>query len=109
LIDSSIVHTGRDNDDLIDLTWDHVDEAIGASSSLLGCNLPREATKMNTYQRHARTRAEEVEEGEDANDSDLEVDPHDNIDMSDSDEGSGGDDGGEESAPTFPDEFNNGY
>jgi hypothetical protein len=39
----------------------------------------------------------------------LEVDPHDNIDMSDSDEGSGGDDGGEESAPTFPDEFNNGY
>jgi hypothetical protein len=60
-IDSSVVHPSRDNDDLIDLTWDYVDEAVGASSSLRGHNLPRQASKMNTYQRRARMRAQEVE------------------------------------------------
>jgi hypothetical protein len=59
-------------------------------------NLPRQASKMNTYQRRARMRAQEVEEGEeDANDSsneELEEDPHDDIDVTDSDEGSGGGD-----------------
>jgi hypothetical protein len=111
-IDSSVVHPGRDNDDLIDLTWDHVDEAVGASSSLRGRNLPRQASKMNTYQRRARMRAQEVEEGEeDANDSsneELEEDPHDDMDVSDSDEGSGGGDE-EENDPTFDDEFDDGY
>jgi hypothetical protein len=69
-IDSLVVHPSRDNDDLIDLTCDHVDEAIGASSSLRGHNLPRQASKINTYQRRARMRVQEVEEGEeDANDS----------------------------------------
>jgi hypothetical protein len=67
-IDLSVVHTGRDNDDFIDLTWDHVDEAVGASSSLQGRNIPRQASKMNTYQRRARMRAQVEEGGEDAND-----------------------------------------
>jgi hypothetical protein len=110
-IDSSVVHPGGDNDDLIDLTWDHVDEAIGASSSLRDRNLPRQASRLNTYQRRAR--AQQVEEGEeDANDSaneNLEEDPHDDMNVTDSEEGSGGEDSGEENAPTFPDEFDDGY
>jgi hypothetical protein len=36
---------GRDNNDLIDLTWDYVDEVVGASSSLRGHNLLRQANK----------------------------------------------------------------
>jgi hypothetical protein len=47
-IDSLVVNTSRDNDDLIDLTWDHVDEAIRSSNSLRGHNLPRQASNMNT-------------------------------------------------------------
>jgi hypothetical protein len=111
-IDSSVVHTDRDNDDLIDLTWDHVDEAVGASSSLQGRNLPSQVSKMNTYQRHARMRAQEVNEGgEDDNDSsneDLEEDPHVDMDVSDSDEGSGvGDE--EKNDPRFDDKFDDVY
>ncbi|KAL5682992.1 hypothetical protein ACJX0J_009377, partial [Zea mays] len=33
-IDSSVVHPSRDNDDLIDLIWDHVDVATKALDSL---------------------------------------------------------------------------
>jgi hypothetical protein len=112
-IDSSAVHVSRDNDDLIDLTWDHVDEAVGASNSLRGHNLPRQANNMNTYQRRQRMREQKVEEGgEDdnhSNNEDLEEDPLDDLDLSDSDEGPGGDDDGEENDPTFVDEFDDGY
>jgi hypothetical protein len=112
-IDSSAVHVSRDNDDLIDLTWDHVDEAVGASNSLRGHNLPRQANNMNTYQRRQRMREQKVEEGgEDdnhSNNEDLEEDPLDDLDVSDSDEDPGGDDDGEENDPTFVDEFDDGY
>jgi hypothetical protein len=57
-------------------------------------------------------RAQEVEEGEEnANDSsneELEEDPLDDMNVSDSDEGSGGGDD-EENDHTFEDEFGNGY
>jgi hypothetical protein len=41
--DSSVVHPGSDNNDINALTWDHVDIATGASESLQGRNLPRQA------------------------------------------------------------------
>jgi hypothetical protein len=112
LIDSSVVHGGRDNDDLIDLTWDHVDEAVGASNSLRDHNLPRQSNNMNTNQRRQRMRAQEVEEGDEddnhSNNEDMEEDPLDDLDVSDNDEGPGGDDG-VENDPTFADEFDDGY
>jgi hypothetical protein len=54
--DSSYVHPqgarGCDNDDNGNgLTWEHVDEAVGASSSLRGRNLARNASS-----KHARNR-----------------------------------------------------
>jgi hypothetical protein len=68
---------------------------------------------MNTYQRRKRMRAQEVEEGEEddnhSNNEDLEEDLLDDLDVSDSDEGLGENDGGEENDPTFADEFDDVY
>src|SRR6266540_5730964 len=46
-----------------DLTWENVDEAVGASRSLRGRHLPRQATM--TYQRRTRMVVEEDVETED--------------------------------------------
>ena len=95
--DSSVVHN--------DLTWGQVDEATRASNSLRGRNLPRQA-------RGGRVRTQEVvgeEDGNDSSNEDLEEDPHDDVDVSDSDAASEDEDGGENNAPTFPDEFDDGY
>lgn len=115
-VDSTVVHAGRDNDDLIDLTWEDVDCAVGASESLRGRNLPRQARRTTsfTYQRRARMRTqedeEEQEDGNDSNNEDLEEDPLDDIDVTDTEEASGAENGGEDdAAPTVPDEFDDGY
>jgi hypothetical protein len=84
-----VVHAGRDGDEH-NLTWEQVDEAIGASESLRVRNFPRQA---------------EQGEEDDGNDSSNEVvDPQDDIGMSDSDEANEVEDDGEED-PTPHDEF----
>lgn len=115
-IDSSVVHPGRDNEDIADLTWDQVDVAIGASESLQGRNLPRQASQRQrsglTYVRRTRMRAEEEERGQEDEDEDfeLESDPQDDLDMmSEDDDASGGEEGREDSAPPIVDEFYDGY
>ena len=105
-VHSSVVHAGRDDDEH-NLTWEQVDEAIGASESLRGRNFPRQARMYaNTYQRRSTMRAQEDEQGEDdGNDSSNEVvDPQDDIGVSDSDEANEAEDDGEEN-PTPHDEF----
>jgi hypothetical protein len=58
-------------------------------------------------------RAQGVDKGEEdenhSSNEDLEEVPLDDLDVSDSDEGSGGYDSGEENDPTFADEFDDGY
>jgi hypothetical protein len=102
-----VVHAGRDGDEH-NLTWEQVDEAIGASESLRVRNFPRQARMYsNTYQRRSTMRTHEDEQGEedDGNDSSNEVvDPQDDIGMSDSDEANEVEDDGEED-PTPHDEF----
>ena len=108
-IDSSAEHLGSDNDDNA-LTWDHVDVAIGASESLQGRNLPRQARQTQTYTRRARMRTQEVEEeAHDSSDDDIGVDPHDDIDVSDADEANGGEEGREDNVDLIVDEFDDGY
>jgi hypothetical protein len=108
LVHSSVVHTGRDDDEH-NLTWEQVDEAIGASESLRGRNFPTQAhLYANTYHRRSTMRAQDDEQGEDdddGNDSSNEVvDPHDDIGMSDTDEVNEAEDDGEDN-PTPHDEF----
>jgi hypothetical protein len=109
--DSSVVHPGSDNNDINALTWDHVDIATGASESLQGRNLPRQARQTQTYTRRARMRTQEVEEEEahDSSDDDIGVDPHDDIDVSDADEANGGEEGREDNVDLIVDEFDDGY
>ena len=102
-VDTSIVHPGRDNDDY-GLTWEHVDDAVGASNSLRGRHYPRQAhTNTITYQRRGTMRAqEELGEEED-------VDPEDDLNVSDSDKENDAEDDGEENLAAFEDEFDDGY
>jgi hypothetical protein len=106
-VHSSVVHAGRDDDEH-NLTWEQVDEAIGASESLRGRNFPRQARMYsNSYQRRSTMRAHEDEQGEedDGNDSNNEVvDPQDDYWYGDSDEANEAEDDGEEN-PTPHDEF----
>jgi hypothetical protein len=113
-IDSSVVHReGGSDNDLVALTWDHVDDATGASVSLRGRNLPRQATRRNYTegsQRRGRARLEEPEEdSHDGGSEDIEDDPHDDIDVSNSDEEVGGEDGEQSMDPSILDEFDDGY
>jgi len=82
-----------------DLTWENVDEAVGASRSLRGRHLPRQATM--TYQRRTRMVVEEDVETED---------PHDDADVSDRDEATNATrDGDNNNATINLDEFDDGY
>lgn len=111
-VDTSVVHAGRD-DELVDLTWDDVDQAVGASESLRGRYFPRQAHMYsNTYQRRGtmRAQAQEDEEEEDGDDPSYEEDdPQDDINVSDSDEEKEGEDGGDANTSPFRDEFDDGY
>lgn len=108
-----------------DLTWDDVDEAIGASRSLRGRNLPRQANRYTpgepaAFQRRPRSTTMVVEEdgldeqGQDSdsgNEEDEEEDPHDDADVSDCDEAPNAtEDGGENLDSTNnSNEFDDGY
>ncbi|XP_040383082.1 uncharacterized protein LOC102714944 [Oryza brachyantha] len=84
-----------------DITWDDVDEAVGASHSIRGCNVPRRAHNRAdpiTFQWRSRNSAM-VEEDEEAyvqsDQEDDEEDPHDDANVSDCDEAPGGTEDGE--------------
>jgi hypothetical protein len=67
--------TVREGDDL---AWAHVDDAIGASSSLQGCNFPRRARYESVYSRRCQAAStqervmEEEEQGNEGNEQDDE-------------------------------------
>ena len=108
-----------------DLTWDDIDEAIGASRSLQGRNLPRQANRHShgetmTYQRRAKSTSivvegdsldEQEQHSDSGNEEDEEEDPHDDADVSDCDEApNASEDGGQNMDSTSnPNEFDDGY
>ena len=107
--DSSYVHPqgarGCDNGDNSNgLTWEHVDEAVGASSSLRGRNLPRNASSK-------RARYGDPHDLVLSNEEEEDEDPHDNADVSDCEQDPNGSNGGSENkeAPNILDEFDDGY
>ena len=116
-VDSSYVHPqgahGCDNGDNGNgLTWEHVDEAVGASSSLRGRNLPRNAS--NKRARNGQSRLAELEEDlglANEEEEEEEEDPHDDADVSDCEQDPNGSNGGGENmeAPNILDEFDDGY
>ena len=94
--DSSVVPLQGARGCVHDLTWEDVDEAVGASRSLRGRHFPRQAnmayqrrasnTRMaledeETFDPHNEAIEEAIEEEEDE-----EEDPHDDADVSDCDE-----------------------
>ena len=93
-----------------DLTWDLVDNAIGASQALRGRNLPRRA--HNVYSRRNSVAAQnmsEAEEEDEDEDEDEDV-PHDDAEITDcEDESNGGNDGEEGEAPNIPGEFDDDF
>lgn len=103
-----------------DLTWEQVDEAVGASQSLHGHNVPRRA-HMNsrdgpityTNKRARNSAASRVLEDEilDCTSEGEEDDPHDDADVSDCENISDGsnDAGQEAGAANILDEFDDGY
>jgi len=97
--DSSHVPTqgGRGCDCDQDLTWQQVDEAVGASHALQGRNLPRRARNS--------TSAQALEDEEE------EADPHDDADVSDCEDAQAGsnDEGQDNGAASIVDEFDDGY
>ncbi|CAD6213230.1 unnamed protein product [Miscanthus lutarioriparius] len=113
--DSSYVHPqgarGYDNGDNGNgLTWELVDEVVGASSSLRGRNLPRNASSKRA--RNGQSRLTELEEDLGlANEEEEEEDPHDDADVSDCEQDPNGSNGGGENmeGPNILDEFDDGY
>ncbi|KAG2564437.1 uncharacterized protein LOC120681668 [Panicum virgatum] len=91
-----------------DLTWDLVDNAVGASQSLRGRKLPRRA--HNVYSRRNSPHIVEGELGSE-NEEEENEDPHDDADVTDSEEPNGANNGGEqvEAATNIPGEFDDGY
>ena len=91
-----------------DLTWDLVDNAVGASQSLRGRKLPRRA--HNVYSRRNSPHIVEGELGSE-NEEEENEDPHDDADVTDSEESNGANNGGEqvEAATNIPGEFDDGY
>jgi len=88
-----------------DLTWNLVDEAVGASQSLQGRNFPRAA------HRRARNSTPMVDEAELGSNNEENPDPFDDADVTDCEDdpcdanGSGGD----EEAANIIGEFDDGY
>lgn len=100
------------------LTWQLVDEAIGASSSLRGRNVPRTANKRS---RNTNPRLVQIDSGSDNEEEVLEEveveehpDPLDDANISDCEDAgasNGSNSGGEgmEAAANDVDEFDDGY
>ena len=92
-----------------DLTWDQVDEVLGASESLRGRNLPRRA-----HYKHARNSTPIVvqeELGSENEEDEDNQDPYDDADVTDCEDdpcdANGG--GGDEAASNILGEFDDGY
>jgi hypothetical protein len=105
--DSSYVHPqgarGCDG-----LTCKLLDEAIGASSSLRGRNLPR--TASNKRARIPHSRSFEVEDEACSADEVEEEGPHDDVDLTDSEDvPNGSNDGENDLAGNILDKFEDGY
>ena len=84
-----------------------MDEAVGASSSLRGRNLPRNASSKRA--RNGQSRLTELEEDLGlANEEEEEEDPHDDADVSDCEQDPNGGDENME-GPNILDEFDDGY
>jgi hypothetical protein len=114
--DSSYVHPqgaggcdfGGENEN--GLTWELVDEAIGASSSLHGRNLPRTASNKRARIPHSRLFDVEVEDEACSADEVEEEGPHDDADLTDSEDApNGSNDGENDLAGNILDEFEDGY
>ena len=110
-------HRGCELDD--GLTWNLVDEVVGASEALRGRNLPRTAHRNNhgepiTYRKRARSSATIVEDDEDEhmgseNEEEEELqDPYDDVDVTD-DEDSPSNDAEENRDAANSNEFDDGY
>ena len=97
----------RESDAVNDLTWQHVDEATGASQALQGRNLPRRATATQYYSR-SRNVPVPTTATEDGEEEDEVEDPHDDAEVSECEE-----DGNvlatEEDKAVDPDEFDDGF
>jgi hypothetical protein len=92
---------------MCDLTWDLVDNAIGASQALRGRNLPRRA--HNVYSRRSSVAAQHMSEAEEEGEDEEDV-PHDDAEITDcEDESNGGNDGEEGEAPNIPGEFDDDF
>jgi hypothetical protein len=90
------------------LTWELVDEAIGASSSLCDRNLPR--TASNKCARIPHSRSFEVEDEACSADEVEEENPHDDADLTDSEDApNGSNDGENDLAENTLDVFEDGY
>ena len=96
-----------------DLTWNHVDEAIGASEALRGRNFPRRA-----HIRHARNSAPNVVENDLGSDNEGEgedeegcPDPYDDADVTDceDDPNEANESGEDMEADNIPGEFDDDY
>jgi len=88
------------------LTWELVDEVLGASSSLRGRNLPRRANSKRARNGHPRLVKEDSSSA-----NEEEEDPHDDAYVSDCDDAPNGpnDDAENMEATNIHDEFDDGY
>jgi hypothetical protein len=94
------IQGGRGCDCDQDLTWQQVDEAVGASQALQGRNFPRRARNSAA--------AQVVEEEEE--EEDEETDPHDDANVSDCENApADSNDGEDDEATNIIDEFDDGY
>jgi len=105
-------HRGCELDD--GLTWNLVDEVVGASEALRGRNLPRAAHRNNhgesiTYRKRASSRIVEDEDIGSENEEEEELqDPYDDVDVTD-DEDSPSNDAEENRNAANSNEFDDGY
>jgi hypothetical protein len=88
-----------------DLTWQLVDEAVGASKSVLGHNFPRRAHRNNS--KHSRNSIPVVDDDdildlcsgdEEGQHEEEEQDPHDDADVTDREDAANDSNNGEENA-----------
>lgn len=96
------IPSARGSDAVDELTWQHVDEATGASEALQGRNLPRRATATQCYSRSRNVPVPATEYGEEEDE-----DPHDVAEVSDCEDGNVP--ATEEDKAGDPDEFGDGF
>ena len=113
---SHVFHRGRRGCDIDENgdgpTWQLVDEVLGASSSLRGRNLPRNANKRARISNRRLLEIDSGSDNEEEEEEDLEpLDDADVTDCEDDDHFNGSNAGGEdvEAAANTDDEFDDGY